>query len=288
MYSQDAQIRKLQEIELNMMKWVKKICEEENLTYFICGGTLIGAVRHKGFIPWDDDVDIVMPRKDYTKFIEIAKKYLPENIKVENFTDFKDKPIKPTMHHAQVIDLNTKIIRSWSNNSRQINVWVDLFPLDGMPNSAFGRELHYYHYMFWHMMQQFSWFDEIVNQSKPNRPFYEKIIMKFCQVTHFGRNFDTVKILEKIDKLLMKYDYDKYDYCADLKGSYRKKEILPRRYFEKSIQLPFEDTTFNAPFYYYDILTHFYGDYMTPPESAEEKEKHHRIEIISLDKETVE
>ena len=83
-------IKVLQTEELKVMKIIKEICEKENIRYFMIGGTLLGAIRHSGFIPWDDDVDLAMPRKDYERFLEVSNKYLPSNIFVQNFrTDDK-------------------------------------------------------------------------------------------------------------------------------------------------------------------------------------------------------
>lgn len=83
MYNDDVQknLRKLQLAELNIIKLFMEICRKENLRYFMIGGTMLGAIRHKGFIPWDDDVDIGMPREDYDRLFELLKdgKYLPEN-----------------------------------------------------------------------------------------------------------------------------------------------------------------------------------------------------------------
>ena len=70
-------IKVLQTEELKVMKIIKEICEKENIRYFMIGGTLLGAIRHSGFIPWDDDVDLAMPRKDYERFLEVSNKYLP-------------------------------------------------------------------------------------------------------------------------------------------------------------------------------------------------------------------
>lgn len=67
----EIDIEELKKIEIKILKFIKKICEENNLSYFLCNGTLLGAIRHKGFIPWDGDIDICMPRKDYQKFLNI-------------------------------------------------------------------------------------------------------------------------------------------------------------------------------------------------------------------------
>jgi len=267
-----------------MLKSISTICAENNLRYYLCGGSLIGSVRHKGFIPWDDDIDIMMPREDYKKFLELADERLPDGIKIQNYTHFH-YPQKPEMHHAQVIDLNTRIVRNWSNKKSEINLWIDLFPIDGMPKNILRRKLHYYHVMFWHVIMQLSWFDEIVNQSKPNRPFYEKAIIKFIKLTHLGKSWDTIKIIKKMDSILEKYSFDSSEYCCSLHGSYRQKEIHQRYLFDEVIELPFEDAKFKVPAEYDAILKQYYGNYMTPPETRAEKEDHHKIEIISLGKE---
>ena len=261
-----------------MLKELDEICNKNNLTYYLCGGTLIGAVRHKGFIPWDDDVDVMMPRKDYEKLRDIAASSFSPRFKLAYYKEIY-KNNKPLKHHIQILDLETPIIRNWAEKEVEVYSWIDVFPLDGMPNNKLLQNLHYYHLMFWHVIMQISWFDQIVNLYKPNRPLHERIIIKFVKLTHFGKNWNTIKIIDKIEYLCKKYNFDYGDTIISFYGGYRKKEILKKEWFKNSIRVPFENSSFNIPEKYNEELKHYYGDYMIPPTSKEDKEEHHKIKI---------
>ena len=99
-------LRKVQLMELDIFKEIVRICEENDLTYYISGGTYLGAVRHKGFIPWDDDMDVAMPRKDYRKFLEIAQKNLPKDLYLVHYS-----VCDTNLQHAQICN-RTKHLRS--------------------------------------------------------------------------------------------------------------------------------------------------------------------------------
>lgn len=173
MFSDNIDTRKIQESSLDILKALAKVCDENGLTYYLTGGTLLGAVRHKGFIPWDDDIDIAMPRDDYEKLIEIADEKLPPRFKLAHYTElFIGK--KPLMHHVQILDQDVTLTRKWAKSESQVHTWIDIFALDGMPKGKTGKLLHYYHFKFWYVLMQISWFEYIVNLSKPNRPLLEK------------------------------------------------------------------------------------------------------------------
>ena len=280
MFSDNMDRRLVQKSCLGILKETIRVCEENGLKYYMCGGSLLGAVRHKGFIPWDDDIDIMLPREDYDRLAVIGNQKLHDGYKLVNYTDAK-KGEKPLMHHIQIFDLNTKITRDWAEKQRDINCWIDVFPIDGMPKGKFRQCLHYYHYLFWHLIMQISWFEEMVNLSKPNRPRYEKVIIGIIKTTHIGRNWDTVAILDRIEKILRKYKFNNANIVGSLHGSYRKKELIPRRWFKKSILVPFEDINVVIPAEFDKELKHYYGDYMTPPKTRAEKEDHHKLIISS-------
>lgn len=134
-------IKVLQTEELKVMKIIKEICEKENIRYFMIGGTLLGAIRHKGFIPWDDDVDLAMPRKDYEKFLEACNKYLPSNVFVQNFrTDNKYRYYITRVLNKNILVEEKRFI---GVDTPQAYASVDIFPIDGSPNIKFFRDIHY-------------------------------------------------------------------------------------------------------------------------------------------------
>ena len=123
------QLREIKDIELDILIAFNKFCQDNNLKYYLSGGTLLGAIRHKGFIPWDDDIDVCMPRPDYERLMKIfpniyMNKYKLKTISRKNF-------ICP---FAKIIDINTRVDFKYLNNIDK-NLWLDIFPIDGLPKS---------------------------------------------------------------------------------------------------------------------------------------------------------
>jgi len=267
---------KIKKICLDMAKEAIKICEENNLQYYMLGGTLLGAVRHEGFIPWDDDIDLGMPRKDYEKFMQIAPSILSENLKLQKFDD------KDSRHYfIKIVNKNTKIIKTSNKNNDLSSIWIDIFPLDGMPNNTLIRKIHQFRLLYRKMMIQFSDFENRINLNISNRPLHEKILISLAMTTRVGKYIDTNKMLLKVDKALRKYDYDKCDYLVNFFGAYKFKEMFPKKYYGKGKLYKFEDIKMNGPIEYDLILKQMYGDYMKLP-PKDERENHHTFEVIEL------
>ena len=137
MFGDKDELREIQLKELALLKEVKRICKKYRLRYFLCGGTLLGAVRHQGFIPWDDDIDIMMPREDYEQFIRMAS---------EEWQDYYYTNSARPDCITHVVDKKTTIIRTNCMKERRENLCIDIFPLDGMPKSAVGRIIYFYYF----------------------------------------------------------------------------------------------------------------------------------------------
>lgn len=274
------ELQKLQRVELNTVKEVLKVLEAHQIRYFMLGGTLLGAVRHKGFIPWDDDIDLGIPRKDYDLFLEYASKELPPNLKAVTYKDEKDaeRPI----YYCQVKDLNTEIVQHISKKDYKTNVWIDIFPLDGMPDNAILRKIHCLRLLYWRMRLQYSMFDENVHLHRKSRPWYEKALIKFYQITKFGSNSKPYDMMEKLDKAMRKYDYDKQNYIINFMGTWKLKEMFPKAVYKNGKQYPFEDIELIGPVDYDYVLNQMYGEYLIPPADTKEMYEHHSIEINKL------
>ena len=266
-------LRKLQLTELEILKKVIKICEEEKLQYYLMGGTFLGAIRHKGFIPWDDDIDISMPREDYEKFYKIADRKLPKGLIYKNFLKGNEK----TIYFSRVEDTNVKIKDESAIKHRTRNSWIDIFPLDGMPNNVIIRQFHKLRLLYRRLLLQYSQFSTIVNQDLPNRPLHEKILIKVGKFFNFEKLLDTKKCLIKLDKAIRKYDYSKSKYVANFMGAYKFKEMFKKEIYDNYTQYQFEDIKAYAPKDYDTVLTQMYGDYMTPPKEADQNKHHSKV-----------
>ncbi|MCR5765858.1 MAG: LicD family protein [Treponema sp.] len=256
-------LRELQIKELNILKQTISIIEAHNLSYFAIGGTLLGAIRHKGFIPWDDDIDICMSRPDYEKFLEYAQKELPEGLELGYF---KTNP-NHQKYCARIIDKNTTVKRNDAINDYYVNIWIDILPLDGMPDNKFMNKLHRFHLLRRRLFLQYSIFDSVKMNKK--RKLFETILVKigfiFTKIIHL----DSHKQMFKLDKVLTKYPYEFSENVINFMGADAFKEIFKRSAFEEKASYNFEDIEIIGPKDYDYILKTIYGDYMTLPKEED-------------------
>ena len=162
----------LHRVDLDIVKEVVAICEKHGFTYFMLGGTMLGAIRHKGFIPWDDDIDLGIPRKDYEAFLKVAPKELSSHLKVVNYrTD-------PDYHYyiTRILDTETKVEEERiGNDNRYTNASIDIFPIDGTPNNEILRKLYFFRVLYHRALMSLCYKDSI-DRKRP-RGTAEKILL---------------------------------------------------------------------------------------------------------------
>lgn len=159
-------LRKLQLIDIEILRNVVAILDKNNLQYYMIAGTLLGAVRHHGFIPWDDDIDIAMPRKDYEQFLAKNSNELPNNLHVKNFRN--DSNFK--YYITRIVDDRYKVIELRNRNSKEsiTNISIDIFPIDGVPNNKIKRNIYYLHVLFYRALISLIQKDNIDRMRKRN------------------------------------------------------------------------------------------------------------------------
>ncbi|VEG71545.1 LPS biosynthesis protein [[Pasteurella] aerogenes] len=272
-------LKLIQRKELNIFKEFIRVCNKHNLNYYILGGTLLGAVRHKGFIPWDDDIDIGMPRQDYEKLMRIdASEFLsPYKLVSEMNTPSFTKAF------MNLQDSSTKLIMTYSNEELDASLWIDIFPIDGLPKNPIKKWLHEQNYLFSRMLVQLSQFDKIVNQNKLDRPFIEKLIIKLASVISIERILKYEMCQKRYLSVISKYDMNEY-YSGNYTGAYKLRELVPTEYFGDGVMLQFEDIQVRGPQKYHEYLEAIYGqNYMQLP--PEESRVPHQYHIITLGEE---
>jgi lipopolysaccharide cholinephosphotransferase len=257
---------------------VTRVLEDLNIPYFMQGGTMLGAIRHDGFIPWDDDVDLGIPRADYDRLLKEVSARLPENLELRTYDDETD-------HHyyfARIVDKRYQIRRMGSIEERLENIWVDLFPLDGMPNGCISRQWHKMRLLMTRLKFHLSCFEK-VNIKRPGRPLVERIIIRIAMITRVGKWWNTRKQLDKMDRLLKKYPPEKSKYLVNFTGqtSFKFNEMFKKEVYGKGKEYPFEDMVLVGPEQYDAYLKSLYGDYMTPPK--EEDRNAHAAELVPIE-----
>ena len=258
-------LRKVQLTQLEMMKVIHNICIDNGITYYLCGGTTLGAIRHKGFIPWDDDLDIVLPRKDYDKLMEVLEIQLPPAYWLQNYSTDPSywQPFAKIRKKGTVY----KEVGMESIDDEKCGVWIDIFPLDIVkkPNSLRLKLRKF-------MVQTigFSLRKRIfgLKYSAFSRRYIPAICMWGCIPLDKLKKFQV--------KLMKGKCCDKFSYFASLSSSYNiRKETYPCSWFDSGVSVPFEDTQFMIPKNYDSYLTQLFGDYMQLP--PVEKRKGHNI-----------
>ncbi len=262
------EMSKLKLIELDLLQIFIKTCNDLGLKYYVIGGTLLGTVRHKGFIPWDDDIDVAMPRKDYEIWIKEAQDLIDnERYFVQTY---HSDPYYPA-NFAKLRNNNTTFIES-SLRGLDINhgVYIDVFPLDYYPkNSDVFR------------LKQFCLTSKITQAYDTDAITYsktKKMIRKLASLFVLGTPFDAVR---KRENLYRSVTHGKL--LANHCGAWGIKEIVPAEWYGEGKLLKFEGIEVSVPCKYRSWLHRVYGDYLKlPPE--EKRVTHHYTEVIDLDK----
>ena len=269
-------LRELQLKEVEMLRDVIVFFEKHNLRYFAISGTLLGAVRHKGFIPWDDDIDLGMPRPDYDKLLKITKR--SKEISLRSFINDRSY----NQYFVKIESDKIKvIIKKPDGSEEKTSSWISVFPFDGMPNNKIIREIHKMRILYRRMLYVIARFDELANRERNNRPIIERIIMALTQKMHLQKRISKKSTYIGIDRLLKKYSYDSSDYVVDAMGAYKFKEMYPKAWFGFGREYGFESVKIKGPVEYHLMLKQLYGDYMTPV-GANERKGHSITQITFL------
>lgn len=245
------------------------VCDKYQLRYALCGGTLLGAIRHKGFIPWDDDIDVVMPRTDYNKLLTIAEQAFPQLYKLSSPRNDPD-----TFHaYSKIYDLNTELIEYPESKKIRSHLYIDVFPIDGMPDGLVKQKRH----MVKTRRRMLTFYALKIAKYKLNEKltFYKRI---FWHILNLIDNLIPKQWLIKwVDSIATKYNVDDSKFQAVIVAGYGEREIMPKWVYQYEGKVFFEKKefrTFSKTDYY---LTNLYGDYMKLP--PKEKRIPHRMEV---------
>lgn len=250
-------LRKCQLLQLETANEIKRICQKHEIPYSLIAGTLLGAVRHKGFIPWDDDLDVGMLRADYDRFLQVA----PTELGDKYFLQTWDTDPRFGLPIAKVRLNNTEYVEKNSQNVPiHSGIYVDVFPFDNLADDLKKRKkqktmCRYY----FHLLLNKAGYDYV---EKSNKKKY--MIAKLFGFLSFFTSYE--KLHKQYLKWMTKYNGVQTDKIITFGGaSSPEKETLSAEWMQKLQQLSFEDTEFSAFAQWDAYLTHFYGDYMTPP-----------------------
>lgn len=244
----------IKKVELEILLEFHHFCSNHKLKYSLAGGTLLGAIRHKGFIPWDDDIDVCMPRPDYEKFLHI---FYSENPNIEIISSQNDGIYIP---FAKMINRRYQTLQKYSFQTESKFIWMDIFPIDGLPDSFDESKNIYRKTSFYRTLYMLC--DAKLGEGKSIVRKCGKYFLKPI-ANMIGKQC----LNKKIESIALSYTYDEVNYVGSIAwGLYGIKERVKKTIFE----LPYTDVSFEGHSFkafgdWNEYLTRLYGDYMKLP-----------------------
>lgn len=250
-------LEEIQNAEKQILSIVADFCEEHSLRYYLAYGTLLGAVRHKDIIPWDKDIDIFMPRPDFEKFLELTQNSdIKENIKSFSWKNTKGYYLP----WIKVCDMSTRLVITRTTSKIPFGVWIDIFPLDGIP--ADKNEEEKLKTIFKNGVK-----DCLLSVS--HMSLKEKIFnfKRLSPIRKYGQG----KIMNDISEAAAKTDYDSSEYIADLEDLQYNKSMdeikIEHSVYDETTDIELGGRKYKCPKDYDYVLRKTYGNYMElPPE----------------------
>lgn len=254
----ELSLQDIKGITLAVLIHFRDFCNENSIKFYLSNGTLLGAVKYGGFIPWDDDIDVLMPRKDYERFIELYK----DSDKYKLFTRKRMSDYK--FPYAKLCDMNTRKIECNINSGVDLGVDIDIFPLDSCSehilNPSLQRKLS--------LSQKGCMLSKFI--SSEGKPVYKRLIIECCKF--LGFEF----FCKRLENIVKKEADKKCEYMGCLMWPiYGKREIIPAEAFRNTVEVEFEGEIFPAPYGYDTYLHSLYGDYKKDP-PIEKQKTHHK------------
>ncbi|MGT2947757.1 LicD family protein [Streptococcus devriesei] len=261
-------LRELQIYELNILKSFVTFCENHHLRYYLAGGTLLGAIRHQGFIPWDDDIDVLMPRNDYEKFVRLHHDF--EQQSSGRYTVHSNR-LKNLNHvFCKILDRKTFVKNEFTDDPIEKYLWIDILPLDGLPSDEKEVKKIYKRLNTARMILR-------VQRARvgAGQTFLKKLTkpaMKFI-FNLYGKD----RTIKFIDSYSQRYSLEESDYVgAVAMGLYGPGERMPKADYLEPVKVHFEGLELAAPKCWDYYLTSLYGNYMELP--PKDKQGGHYIE----------
>lgn len=266
-----SELKKVHEIQLEMALEVKRICEKHAIKYSLIAGTLLGSIRHKGFIPWDDDLDIGMLREEYEKFVHVCSYELDSKYFLQTWESdegFALPIAKLRRNKTKYVEKNS------SYSTLHSGIYIDIFPFDNIERSSAKRIIQ----------KNFSYILKRLLLVKMKYKVYDenevlkKNIYKLIDKISFL--FKKNKIQETLYKVMTSNNKSSSNEVVTFGGAYGfNKETIKREWLEDLTEVEFENEKFSAPLDFTGYLSRFYGDYLTPPPIDKRYNRHNIIEI---------
>lgn len=266
-------LAKLQNIEYQALEYLGEVCRENKITFFMRGGSALGTVKYGGFVPWDDDIDIALPRRDYLKLIKVMPRHFG------NYYEFVCyQNVKGAHCYFPRVLLSKEYCKKNEipcNNERGL-VLIDILPLDGMPDNKVLREIHIFKAYFYRALSSL-WTMDVAETIRTGNQKQQKIL-KFLHTIGIHKLYKQDSIYRHLDKMYAKYKFGKTKYSGMLASSKLEKEIMKSDWWGDGTKMLFRDLSVKVPKNYDAYLKQLFGENYANYEPPKEKRtlKHFR------------
>ncbi len=250
-------------IQVEILVELHRFCEDNGIRYFIGGGTLIGAVRHRGYIPWDDDIDVAMLRPEYERFLKAynAQDKAHRVYSVNHCTWWPFPFAKLCRKNTRMIETNVNF------GKHEIGVNIDVFPIDDCPDDPAGQQ---------RLIRRKTWRRAVIDLKSPVISGKRSLIKNAVLVLSKGLFYfvSPYRMSVKINQLSQKHNGKGTDHCGVIVWGHGLGEIVHKQVFSGTVEVEFENRRFLAPVGYHEWLTSIFGDYMTLPPKEKQVSLH--------------
>jgi lipopolysaccharide cholinephosphotransferase len=260
-------LTEIRKIQLELLQNFHEFCVSNNLRYFLDAGTLLGAIRHKGYIPWDDDIDVGMPRLDYDEFIKRAGDGYKNSLLL--------LPKDTNNSYLKIIDKRTILIEYTKEKTQKIGIYIDVYPKDGLPNMGLRVK---FRYQIIKILTLKHWYNKVTLKRLMKS---RNIIKKIIGFLTWPLCHDQTIILHLIDRLSRKYSFDESKYCATMVSGGLNNCVLTNVLNEYEIK-KFEELSLFVPKKYDIYLKKLYGNYENLPPLSK-RFSNHKFEAFFKD-----
>lgn len=254
---------------LNMLSWFDSFCRKNGLRYYAVGGTLLGAVRHKGFIPWDDDIDVAMPREDYNQLAVLMQDIVHDHYVLETQESDKKDFCYP---YYKLYDINTTLVENYAKPLTR-GIFLDIFPLDGVgENEKDGLK--------WYkkIQRKYDFYLTRVAAIRRERRFYKNCAIVISRLIP-DLIIDNIKLRKELNEMCQKYSFSESKWGGNLLGNWGEKEIVPLEIFDEPREYSFENIFVYGPQNYDKYLTYIYGNWRKLPPKDKQISHHDYLEL---------
>lgn len=267
-----SELNSLQSRLLKMLEWFHNYCVTNDIKYYVAEGTMLGAARHQGYIPWDDDVDVVLPREDYEKLLEIFKEKIDDYVIETPYSEAEDYRYT----FAKLYDTTTTVVEHMAKDCKR-GIYIDIFPLDGIGDDLKESRVNFKRVDRWNMF--------LMTRTcalRKKRKFYKNVAIVLAKMVP-SCFINEKKLAQKIDKLSASFGYERSKYVVNHASTYREKEIMEKAIYGKPTNYRFENITVWGVENFEEYLSRLYGDWRKLP-PIEKRCSAHDFDMIDLNK----